>query len=274
MSFLLAVDNDQAYLYDYTHERHDQLQKAMTRGDWHNIFVCTLTKALQIGFAPPTPDGKRRRWMDLTSGGMIVKPYMDHVKRWLEQEITDEYTLNVTVDQNVTINIHDFNLAVETDVTVHTTIVDEFVIRVGRCPQHVFDQHCESLTRHFFHLPNRIEFGIWDDDKEDDGYEACRFDMQKTEGFILAELAPSTGVWKTLRSMIDDLSYRKELRTEHVSREGQLLDMAWAMVSHRRLGAASPASGLSDDMISMMLERTEWDNPLLDLLDFDQEEQE
>jgi hypothetical protein len=89
-------------------------------------------------------------------------------------------------------------------------------------------------------------------------------------GLILAELAPSTGVWKTLRSMVGDLGHRVQLREKHLSHEGRLLDMAWAMISHERLGAASPATGLCDDIISIILEKTEWDNPLLDRLGYPQ----
>jgi hypothetical protein len=278
MSFLIAVDNDRAFLYDYTPERHSQLQQSE---DWdNNISVCTLPRALQIGFAPSTPDGDRRHWTDWTIGGMIVKPYMDHVKRWLEQELTDEYRLDVNVGEvrrndieNEHINEYrlDFYLLVRTNVTdTVNPVVTDFGIEARRCSAHVFDQHCESLTSYLFHLPNRIDFQIWDNMGRRVGLytmEECD-EMEKPDGLILVKLAPSTGVWKTLRSMVGDLSHRVELREKHLSQEGRELDMAWAMVSHRRLGAASLASGLSDDVISMILGRAEWDNPLLDLLVF------
>jgi hypothetical protein len=66
MSFLIAVDDDRAYIYDYTPERYDELHENEV---WEgNIFVCTLDEALQIGLVPSTPDGRRRDWADLTMG--------------------------------------------------------------------------------------------------------------------------------------------------------------------------------------------------------------
>jgi hypothetical protein len=276
MSFLIAVDDDRAYIYDYTPERYDELHENEV---WEgNIFVCTLDEALQIGLVPSTPDGRRRDWADLTMGGMMVKPYIEYVKRCLEQELTDEYTLNVNVAEvrrndieNEHINEYrlDFYLLVRTDVTdAVNPVVTDFEIEARRCSAHVFDQHCESLTSYLFHLPNRIDFQIWDNMGQRVGLygmEECN-QIDKSKGLILAKLAPSTGVWKTLRSMLGDLGHRVELREKHLSQEGQLLDMAWVMLTHRRLGAASFANAFNDDIISMILDRKKWGNPLLDLL--------
>jgi hypothetical protein len=163
----------------------------------------------------------------------------------------------------------DFYLLVRTDVTdAVNPVVTDFEIEARRCSAHVFDQHCESLTSYLFHLPNRIDFQIWDNMGQRVGLygmEECN-QIDKSKGLILAKLAPSTGVWKTLRSMLGDLGHRVELREKHLSQEGQLLDMAWVMLTHRRLGAASFANAFNDDIISMILDRKKWGNPLLDLL--------
>jgi hypothetical protein len=193
MSFLITFNKYSGLLYDYTPACHRELKRDCGFKDYKykiiRVSTLVLPSVLELAFKSRF----QRLWIDCTSGGVMVKPYMDHVKRWLERELTDEHNLEVHIgacwdvnktqpwDREYSGNITklDFTLHVLRDATdAVDPVIASFQIDLCNDPisfpvgcdrvidilvhSHVFDKDCESLMSYLFHLPNRIHFDIWD----------------------------------------------------------------------------------------------------------------
>jgi hypothetical protein len=203
---------------------------------------------------------------DNTEGGVLFKPYMNYVQSYLERELQAGDRLEIISMNEVEgeKGYEWFNMKCmhyEEKKPYKT-----FDITSWKSTRNQIEKESDCLKKFLAHLPQEMNIVNFLHPFSKDRVTPNEYEMFKAKNMTLASVAPISGIWKTVGRMLEDLSDRCEERQKHMSKEGQERDLAMAMMTHPRLGAASPGTVLSYNILEQIASRTVWDDRLLDCL--------